>query len=80
MGYHPWGCKESDITEQLTHTHTHTHTHTLQITNLKPVNGTAIDEGCELPQAISEGISNGAKGHHNMKIFFAAIHKESKQG
>ena len=78
MGYHPWGCKESDITEQLTHTHTHTHT--LQITNLKPVNGTAIDEGWELPQAISEGISNGAKGHYNMKIFFAAIHKESKQG
>ena len=37
--YSPWGCKESDMTEQLTHTkshygwgrlmsHTHTHTHT----------------------------------------------------
>ena len=26
-GYSPWGCKESDMTEQLTHTHTHTHTH-----------------------------------------------------
>ena len=25
MGYSPWGCKESDTTEQLTHTHTHTH-------------------------------------------------------
>ena len=24
-GYCPWGCKESDMTEQLTHTHTHTH-------------------------------------------------------
>ena len=23
----PWGHKESDTTEQLTHTHTHTHTH-----------------------------------------------------
>ena len=23
----PWGCKELDTTEQLTHTHTHTHTH-----------------------------------------------------
>ena len=23
--YSPWGCKESDTTEQLTHTHTHTH-------------------------------------------------------
>ena len=24
--YSPWGCKELDTTEQLTHTHTHTHT------------------------------------------------------
>ena len=24
-GYSPWGRKESDTTEQLTHTHTHTH-------------------------------------------------------
>jgi len=23
VGYSPWGCKESDTTEQLTHTHTH---------------------------------------------------------
>ena len=28
MGYSPWGRKESDTTERLTHTHTHTHTHT----------------------------------------------------
>ena len=28
-GYSPWGCKESDMTEQPSmHTHTHTHTHT----------------------------------------------------
>ena len=27
MGYSPWGCKESEVAEQLTHTHTHTHTH-----------------------------------------------------
>ena len=25
MGYSPWGCKESDMTEQLIHTHTHSH-------------------------------------------------------
>ena len=24
VGYSPWACKESDTTEQLTHTHTHT--------------------------------------------------------
>ena len=29
-GYNPWGCKESNMTEQLTHAHTHTHTHFLQ--------------------------------------------------
>lgn len=49
-----------------------------KMTYLKPVNGTAIDEGWELSQAISKGISNGAKGHHDMKIIFAAIHEESK--
>ena len=27
VAYSPLGCKESDTTEQLTHTHTHTHTH-----------------------------------------------------
>ena len=27
VNYSPWGCKKSDITEQLTHTHTHTQTH-----------------------------------------------------
>ena len=26
--YSPWGHKEWDTTERLTHTHTHTHTHT----------------------------------------------------
>ena len=26
MGYSPWGSKELDTTERLTHTHTHTHT------------------------------------------------------
>ena len=31
VGYSPWGHKESDTTERLTHTHTHppTHTHTV---------------------------------------------------
>ena len=27
-GYSPWGHKESETTEGLSHTHTHTHTHT----------------------------------------------------
>ena len=28
-GYSPWGCKESDTTEQLTNTHTHARTHSV---------------------------------------------------
>ena len=28
VGYSPWGGKELNMTEQLTHTHTHTLTHT----------------------------------------------------
>ena len=28
MGCSPWGHKELDTTERLTHTYTHTHTHT----------------------------------------------------
>ena len=42
VGYTPWGHKESDMTERLTHTHTHTHNiplryhlHTTFCTNLK---------------------------------------------
>ena len=31
VGYSPWGCKELDRTEWLTHTDTHTHTHTHHI-------------------------------------------------
>ena len=27
VGYSPWGCRESDMTERLTHTHTHHHHH-----------------------------------------------------
>ena len=31
VGYSPWGRKESDTTEQLTHTHTHTHTRFIRL-------------------------------------------------
>ena len=34
-GYSPWGYKELDMTEQLTHTHTHTHTQSVEYV-LKP--------------------------------------------
>ena len=29
VGYSPWGCKESDMTERLIHTHTHTHSYSI---------------------------------------------------
>ena len=35
--YSPWDCKESDMTEPLTHTHTHTHTHTSTFKGLSRV-------------------------------------------
>ena len=36
MGYCPWGCKELDMIERLTHTHTHTHRHTEFLMNSTP--------------------------------------------
>ena len=35
--YSPWGCRESETTERLTHTHTHTHTHTIKGDFLLPL-------------------------------------------
>ena len=35
VGYSPWGCKELDMTEWLTHTHTQTHSHP-QIQHSRP--------------------------------------------
>lgn len=49
-------------------------------TNLKPINSTAIDEGRELSQPVAEGVSYGAEGHDDVKVVFAVVHKESKQG
>lgn len=49
-------------------------------TNLKPINSAAIDEGWELSQPVAKGISYGAEGHDDVKVVFAAVHKESKQG
>ena len=34
VSYSPWGGKESDTTERLTHTHTHTHTCTEKVCQL----------------------------------------------
>ena len=42
VGYSPWGRKELDTTERLTHTHTHTHTHTPVL--MQPWEGTEEGE------------------------------------
>ena len=39
MGYSPWGFKELDMTEQLTHTHTHTHMHCKMVAAILTLNG-----------------------------------------
>ena len=41
-GYNPWGRKESDTTEWLTHTQTHTHIHTHILTHLYMTSGKTI--------------------------------------
>lgn len=48
-------------------------------TNLKPINGTAINKRWKLAQAISKGISNRTEGHHNVKVLSAACHKECEE-
>ena len=50
VGYSPRGCKESEMTKQLstytiTHTHTHTHTHT-QVNNNYPIHRTSCHFHC----------------------------------
>ena len=37
MGCRPFGLKESDMIEQLTHTHTHTHTQSIKVLIAKEV-------------------------------------------
>ena len=47
-GLQSWEYKESDITEQLTHTHTHTHTQTVifYVFTLPKSNGTPLQYSC----------------------------------
>ena len=46
---------------------------------LKPVNGTAVDESWELPESVSECVTNRTHAQHDVKVFFTAIHKEIEQ-
>lgn len=46
---------------------------------LEPVNGTAVDERRELPQAMSKGVSNRTEGDHDVQVLLTASHKKGKQ-
>lgn len=51
----------------------------MPIQYLKPVNGTAVDKGWKLAQAISKGVSNRTEGHDNVQVLSTACHEEGKQ-
>ena len=67
-----------------THTHTHTHTHTrtegVVRPGLEPVNGTAVDEGGELPHTAPECIPDGREGQNDVEVLATAIHKVVEEG
>lgn len=46
---------------------------------LEPINGTAVDEGRELPQTIPEGISDGREGDDDVEVLPTTIDKEGKE-
>ena len=45
MGYSPWGCKESDTTERLTHRHT-------QVQKISPHESSGVWEGFQVASAL----------------------------
>ena len=61
--YSPWGCKELDMTERLTHTHTHTHM-TLVVKNVTASAGDIRDLGSIPGLARSPGGEHGT--HSNI--------------
>ena len=58
VGYSPWGHKESDMTEWLTHTHTHTHV-TLVVKNVIASAGDVRDVGSVPGLGMSPGRGQG---------------------
>lgn len=47
--------------------------------HLKPVNSAAIDQSWELPEPVSECITNRTHAQQNVKVSFTTIHKEIEQ-
>ena len=42
----------------------------------EPVNGAAVNQARELPEAAAEGVSDRAEGQHNVQVRLAALHKK----
>jgi len=47
---------------------------------LEPVDGTAVDEGRELPQSVPEGVSDGGECDDDVKVLLDAVHEEGEHG
>ena len=59
VGYSLWGCKELDMTKQLTHTHTHTHTGGVVVKNPPANAGVSSDTRLIPGSGRSPGGGNG---------------------
>ena len=40
----------------------------IEISDLEPIDGAAVDERWEHPQTVAEGISNWTHGKHNVEV------------
>lgn len=47
---------------------------------LEPINSTTVDQGWELPQSVSESVSDRTEGNDDVEVLTATVHKEGKQG
>jgi hypothetical protein len=50
------------------------------VTYLEPINGAAINKRREFPEAVTEGISNGAHGQHNVKLVSDSRDEQIEEG
>lgn len=50
------------------------------MTYLEPVDSTTIDQGRELPQSVSESVSDRTEGNDDVEVLTTTVHKEGKQG
>ena len=49
------------------------------MTDLKPVNGAAVDEGRKLSQSVSKGVSERAEGDDDVEIGSTPVDEEGEE-